>query len=1004
MNESKHDLRLEDTTSIPAELLEHFDQLLTCLLDNDRAGAERLLESHPEHAEKLRQVMPAMEIMACLKEIDASSLLGAPSGEQIPAAVQPIDEAVLGDFRLVREIGRGGMGIVYEAIQLSLQRRVAVKVLPLAGMIDPRAMARFQNEARAAATLFHAHIVPVLFVGVERGVHFYAMNLIAGQSLAAIITATHRSPSSPDDTPKPNEPVTPGQLETQPIAAASTLRVDLPREFARHVAEIGSQIASGLHFAHEHGIVHRDVKPGNILLDDQGKAWVTDFGLARLESDPGGTATGDVLGTLRYMSPEQVSGRTAAVDQRTDIYALGATLFELATGQPLFPGRDRHQLTQAILNDAPPAPRTLQPSLPRDLETIILKAVEKERQDRYATADAMAEDLRRFCRDESIQARRPSALSLIAKWTRRHGTMLQAIVVTLLFCATVGALFVARAWRRERQQRVIAEDHLALARTAVDKMYTNVAANWLADEPALSTLQQRFLRDGLSIYERLAESSSDDPSQRSHAAIAHRRIAQIQSALGNDTAAARSLDRSITILESLLTDDPADAATIIGQLISYNQSVALTYLQIGDLENARRAADRNEPHLNVLRSSGSSDNGRKRSDLHQQYVQAAVHAGLEDYEVAEELIRQAVAGMAKLQRDYRNDFEFALQRLNYSYLLGAILRERSELEESRQVCERTLRTCQHRAGQYDDSRELHELIAAVHVELAEISVADGKLDEAATHLEQSLSEQRRYLTDNAGPAIRYYEGFMENRSNGGSERQRYVDYVRVQIRLAEILQQMGRLHESEGVLSEVYFASYIMGGAYRSKKSFEPRVLFVHGCALLASVLESRGSDDAALVRDVAAATWNMLQKDLTTPFHDAVDAMKQLKRSEQSIKILNSSKTTGDVRAATSALQTSRCRTRIGGHVCFAAQRWDEAVACFQDILNSPEEATAYDALHLALALHELNRADDACNAYVRATTMLNAEMPPDVADLHFRVGQLLELSPHGETPTPED
>jgi serine/threonine protein kinase/tetratricopeptide (TPR) repeat protein len=998
MIESKSYSRRDDATSIAPKLLEHFDELLVLLQDNNLAGVELLLKEHPEHAEQLRQVLPAMEIMASLKAIDGSgSLLESPSTGFEAIDERSLDEAVLGDFRLVREIGRGGMGIVYEAIQLSLQRRVAVKVLPLAGVIDQRAMARFQNEARAAATLFHPHIVPVLFVGVERGVHFYAMNLIAGQSLAEIIPAVHPQPTKKaSEPPKTDEEVRPSEIATRPIAAASTLRSERPRDFARRIAEIGMQIASGLHFAHEHGIVHRDVKPGNILMDEHGKAWITDFGLARLEADPGMTASGDLLGTLRYMSPEQVSGRAAAVDQRTDVYALGATLYELATGQPLFAGHDRHGLTQAILNDEPRAPRSLQPALPRDLETIILKAVEKDRQDRYPTAAAMADDLQRFCQDEAIHARRPSRLALVARWTRRHGAILLAVAVTLLLCATVSALMVTGAWRRERHQRVIAEDHLALARTAVDKMYTNVATTWLANDPALSSMQKDFLRDGLAIYEQLAESGGNRPADQSHVSIAHLRIAEIRSALGEHVAAAESLERSIAILQDLSAEDPDDAS-LRGQLIETNQTAALTYHEIGDYENARRALERNEPHLQFALATNPLHAARKPRELRQHYALAVVHVGLEEFDVAETHIRQAVAGMKEQARKYKG-LAFDVHRFNYQYLLGVILREQNKLEEARETCERVLRSCQHRTGQYDDSRELHELIAAIHEELAEISVAEGKHDEAVTHLEQSLSEQRRYLTDNVGPAIRYMQGWAENRSNGGSERDRYGDYVRVQIRLAEVYQQMGRLYDAERVLSEVFHAAFIMGGPYRSKQSFEPRVLFIHGCALLASILEGRHPVEAALVRDVAVAAWVALKDDLATPHHDAVDALKHLTRTDQTMSVLNSAGPTPDVRDAVDAFQTSLRRTRIGGHVSFATQNWQSAAACFQKVLDTPDQATAYDCLLLAMALQELGNTDESHAAYDRAKTLASPEPAPDVADLQARVAQRLELSAQGD------
>src|SRR5262249_31366213 len=201
---------------------------------------------------------------------------------------------VLGDFRILREVGRGGMGVVYEAEQVSLNRRVALKVLPLAATLDPRQLERFRHEARAAALLHHPHVVPVHGVGCERGVHYYAMQLIDGCSLAVVIDVLRGG--DPDG----REPAdAPGAAPTRPLAALSTVPLRRGRAHFRRVAELVVQAADALEYAHAMGVVHRDVKPANLLLDAGGNVWVTDFGLARLGEGPGLTVSGDLLGTLR---------------------------------------------------------------------------------------------------------------------------------------------------------------------------------------------------------------------------------------------------------------------------------------------------------------------------------------------------------------------------------------------------------------------------------------------------------------------------------------------------------------------------------------------------------------------------------------------------------------------------------------------------------------------------------------------------------------------------------
>src|SRR5262245_7560053 len=258
-----------------ARLVEEWTERLQA---GQRPDLDSFLAEHPGHAAQLRDLLPALDLLGGL---------GASAGEQ------PLGR--LGDYQILRELGRGGMGVVYEAEQISLGRRVALKVLPFAATMDPRQLQRFHNEARAAAGLHHEHIVPVFAVGCDRGVHFYAMQFIEGQTLAALL-----GPRS-----VPSAPPAEGDAETVNVAAAPTEHPPRAAAFFRRVAEWGVQAAEALEYAHGLGIVHRDVKPGNLMIDAQGKLWVTDFGLARFGADTGLTMTGDLLGTLRYMSPEQ---------------------------------------------------------------------------------------------------------------------------------------------------------------------------------------------------------------------------------------------------------------------------------------------------------------------------------------------------------------------------------------------------------------------------------------------------------------------------------------------------------------------------------------------------------------------------------------------------------------------------------------------------------------------------------------------------------------------------
>jgi WD40 repeat protein/serine/threonine protein kinase len=427
---------------------------------------EAFAREHPERAEALRRILPAMVALADLGR----------SG-----ATHPPDEVAgtLGDFRLQREIGRGGMGVVYEAEQISLGRRVALKVLPFAGALDAKQLQRFKNEAQAAAHLQHPHIVPVHYVGCERGVHFYAMQYIDGHTLGAVIRELRQltQPSTPepagpggeasalaDDMASgqwapakraaTNEPSTgpyapsaEALATTPPVAALSTERSTRSPAFFRTVASLGIQAAEALEHAHQLGVIHRDIKPANLLVDATGKLWVTDFGLARLVSDAGLTMTGDLLGTIRYMSPEQALAKRVAVDARTDVYSLGVTLYELLTLEPAYNGKNREEVLRQIAFEEPRPPRRLNKAVPGELETIILKAMAKNPDERYATALELADDLRRFLEDKPIKARRPTLRQRAAKWARRHKVAVRAGVIVLVSAVFALVVSTALVWR-----------------------------------------------------------------------------------------------------------------------------------------------------------------------------------------------------------------------------------------------------------------------------------------------------------------------------------------------------------------------------------------------------------------------------------------------------------------------------------------------------------------------------------------------------------------------------
>lgn len=306
---------------------------------------------------------------------------------------------LLGEYRIIKEIGRGGMGVVYEAVQTSLDRRVALKVLAAGALLSDNALTRFTREATLAGSLHHTNIVPVYAVGSEQEIHYYAMQYIEGRSLSELLKEHAAAGAQPNS------------------------------DHYRRIANWGRQAAEALAYAHGKGIRHRDIKPSNLLIDGSNNLWIADFGLARAETDATITQSGDVIGTARYMSPEQARGGKSLLDERTDIYSLGTTLYELLARKPAFDGESRDQILGDIIRTEPLPLRRIQASVPRDLETIVFKCMQKNPDHRYLCAADLAEDCRRVVAGEPIRARRTPIMVKVARFLGRHRTATAGILV-----------------------------------------------------------------------------------------------------------------------------------------------------------------------------------------------------------------------------------------------------------------------------------------------------------------------------------------------------------------------------------------------------------------------------------------------------------------------------------------------------------------------------------------------------------------------------------------------
>jgi serine/threonine protein kinase len=515
-------------------LMEAVQSYMTLMESGRHPSRTEFLSRYPDLAGPLEQCLDGLELVhkAALREKQTVGDAAGQAGETLP--VDP-----LGDFKIVREIGRGGMGVVYEAVQMSLGRRVALKVLPFAATFDPRHLQRFKNEAQAAAQLHHSNIVPVYAVGADRGVHYYAMQLIDGQSLAVVIqqmrrqaglfSAEERSSGSVVQLVPPVKKVEP-ETVSQVAMALSTQRTEKKRErFFRTAARFIVQAAEALEHAHQVGIVHRDIKPANLLVDATNRLWITDFGLAQFHADAGLTQTGDILGTLRYMSPEQASGQRVLVDHRTDIYSLGATLYELVTLEPIFPGRNRQELLNQIMQEEPRPPQAWDSTIPVDLETIILKAVSKNPADRYGSARELAADLQCYLEDKPILAKRPTMIDRARRWSRRHPSLVAGGVLLLLLC-TVGLLvnnrMIADEEAKTAKRAEQAEARFQLARRAVNDMI-HLADEEQSDNPFSQTLRRRLLESALAYYQEFIEQRRDDPGAQAELEATRKHVKDI---------------------------------------------------------------------------------------------------------------------------------------------------------------------------------------------------------------------------------------------------------------------------------------------------------------------------------------------------------------------------------------------------------------------------------------------------------------------------------------------
>jgi serine/threonine protein kinase len=638
----------------PIEVLS--EEFLERIRRGERVTPEDYAAQHPELADEILALFPALLMM---EDLGDATLDPTGSLADEPSIAVGAMAGRLGEFRLLREVGRGGMGVVYEAEQESLGRRVALKVLPSGALTDAKQVRRFEREARAAARLHHTNIVPIFGVGQHEGTHYYVMQFIQGQGLDAVLAELKklresRSAKSLAQTPATNTdagsvaadiakslvtgrfaagangpaphagatiteawntgtvasasaaPTDTSRLGSSNTSGVSTLS-ETDRRFAQAVARIGIQVADALAHAHGQGILHRDVKPSNLLLDRDGTVWVTDFGLAKATGADDLTHTGDIIGTVRYMAPERFQGEG---DARADLYALGLTLYELLALRPAFDDTDRASLIRQVTQEDPPRLRRLNRHVPLDLETIIHKVIARDPGQRYDTAGALADDLQRFLDGRPILARRVSAPERLYRWSKRNKALAGALgsIAFLLVATAVVSIIVAASFfkiaekariaareadtariqadasrhqaelarheaearridaenERRRAQVSLAESQasLVLARKAVDDSFTKVSESALVNVPGLRPLRRDLLESARAFYEEFVRRGGDDPAILADLAAAQARVGRILTDLGEQDKARGALGRAAELYAKMLAVRPDDRALL----------------------------------------------------------------------------------------------------------------------------------------------------------------------------------------------------------------------------------------------------------------------------------------------------------------------------------------------------------------------------------------------------------------------------------------------------------
>jgi serine/threonine protein kinase/tetratricopeptide (TPR) repeat protein len=622
----------------------------------------------------------------------------------LEAAPKPLTKgASFGHYELLEPIAKGGMGIVYKARQRNLNRIVAIKMILAGQFADQDDINRFYAEAEAAAALSHPNIVAIHEIGEVSGQHFFSMDYIEGQSLSGLIKENPLPP--------------------------------------RRAAEFMITIAETMEFAHENGVVHRDLKPANVLLDKRQRPLITDFGLAKQVSNTSQlTMAGSIVGTPSYMPPEQAAGKIDEVGAWSDLYSLGAILYELITGRPPFRAASPFETIRQVLETEPPSPRLLNPNVPKDLETICLKCLQKARTNRYGTAQELADELKRFLRGEPIHARPISRVARFWRLCKRYPLTSGAIALAILMLIT--ATVVSTGFYVQASRALVKSDQsLDEAIAAVNEMFTTASEDTLLNEPGMQPLREKLLTKAKTYFERFAQQRAGDPKVEVQLAGAYYRLGEIASMLQAPDDALKPYAKARSMQEHIVARRPKDVTALKGLGDTINALGKVQYVK-RDYKAARQSFDEAiEIREKIIAADPAhAENQRLLANTHMnignmaQTSDADYAEARKEFEEAQKIREDAIQKTPPTDAvaiNLRRDFGLGLFNLGQLDLVEGTGDAEGHFKGSASVF-------QELADAQPDSLEFQRRLILSLRQLANVLTGRGKFDEAREYYQRAL--------------------------------------------------------------------------------------------------------------------------------------------------------------------------------------------------------------------------------------------------------------------------